>query len=132
MRKRSDEQQSARIRLSLGGTKPIQVHTVRKTDNLRVAGYQRAIFFRHCHHAVHSTPRFSLKTNPARQLPAQLPIVPLPQQLLVKIQRYIVLHQNSFGRRAIGRILGHLSKLELRQRRFPLANRLAQRGMECG
>ncbi len=130
MRERSDKQQTARIWGALGGTKSIDVHAIWKTDGMRVPGYQPAVFLRHRYHAVHLRPSRSLKPDPALQLAAQLPVVPLRQQLLVKIQCHVVLHQNSLGRRAIVGVLGHLSELELREHWFPLANCLAERGVK--
>ena len=57
----------------------------------------------------------------------KLPIVGLRQQLLVKVQRDVVLHQDRFGRRAVRGVLGHLSELELRDAGIPLSNGLAKR-----
>ena len=60
----------------------------------------------------------------------KLPVVSLRQKLLAKIQRHIVFHQDRLGGRAVGGILRHLRELELRHAWLPLANRLAQRGVE--
>ncbi len=91
---------------------------------------QLAILFGHRHHAIDSSPGSSFKGNPALQLMLQFPIVALLQQLLIKIQSDVVLHQNCFRWRTIHRVLRHLRELELHGGRLPFANRLAKGGMK--